>query len=107
MQALSPGFVVAVMLLAAIAGGYLAKWVHLPRIVGYLVAGIALKYAAGALPELRQVEFHDSIESLAFITEIALLLILFTIGEGFEATTLKPIWHSLWRLSLAEIFLSR
>lgn len=40
-----PVSILAVMLIAAIIGGYLARWIHIPRIIGYIVAGIILRQA--------------------------------------------------------------
>jgi hypothetical protein len=37
-----PGLLFGLMLVAAIAGGYLAHAIHVPRVVGYLLAGCAL-----------------------------------------------------------------
>ncbi|TET37038.1 MAG: hypothetical protein E3J72_07015, partial [Planctomycetota bacterium] len=98
------GLILAVMLLAALAGGYIAKWVHFPRIIGYLIAGMCLKQvgkwsygAEGAAA---------SVKSLEIVNELALGLILFTIGEVFDRRRLKAIWHSLLRLSRWETGLS-
>ena len=38
-----PGLLFGLMLLAAITGGYAARWLHIPRVVGFLVGGVALR----------------------------------------------------------------
>ncbi|MHC4663273.1 MAG: CBS domain-containing protein [Planctomycetota bacterium] len=102
MTALTPGFIIAVMLIAAIAGGYVAKWIRLPRIIGYLVAGIILKQFF----KWRWGMETDPVKSLEIVNELALGLILFTIGEVFERRRVKAIWKTLWRISIYEICLT-
>ena len=89
----SPGLILAGMLLAAIVGGYVAKWVRAPRIVGYLVAGIAMRQAMvhwfGAEPATAMAE------PLKLIIDVALALILFTIGSVFESTRMGHTWRTL------------
>ncbi|MCH9003132.1 MAG: hypothetical protein IIC02_11210, partial [Planctomycetes bacterium] len=38
------GLLFGLMLLAAIVGGYAARMVHMPRVVGYLLGGVALQF---------------------------------------------------------------
>ncbi len=46
---LGPGLLFGLMLLAAIIGGFAARFVHIPRVVGFLVAGVGLRFALQAL----------------------------------------------------------
>ena len=45
----APGLLFGLMLAAAIVGGYLARLVHVPRVVGFLLGGVALRAALSAV----------------------------------------------------------
>jgi Kef-type K+ transport system membrane component KefB len=96
---INPVLAVAVMLIAAFLGGYLAKWLRMPRIVGYILVGAGLQLAAGQL-------YGPSpgwVSSLGeLVNTLALGMILFTIGRVFERRSLHKVWQTLWRLSLRE-----
>lgn len=98
---LSTSFIAALMLLVAIVGGYLAKWVRIPRIVALILGGVGLKYFVGMYvsPEHSLVLVFP----LRFVNEIALGLILFIIGGVFEVSRLKSTRGRLRRFSLYEI----
>jgi len=106
---LSLSTLLAVMLLAAIIGGHVAGWVRVPRVVGFIVAGVVLKlifdraYSADASA---RGELTGLLGSLSVVRDLALGLILFTIGEAFERFRLRPIARTLPRISLAEILLT-
>lgn len=101
---MSPSLLVGVMLVAAVVGGYAAQWVRLPRVIGYIVAGIVLKLF------ISKGYGHDTAvhitSSLTLVTDLTLGLILFTIGRVFDRTRLQATGGSLWRLSLWEIALT-
>ena len=96
-----PALLLTTMLVAAILGGAIARRVRLPRIVGYLVAGTALRQVVVGYGGARSAD--EMARSLELINDIALGLILFTIGGMFESRRLKATWRSLCRLSAAEI----
>ncbi|MFH1726502.1 MAG: cation:proton antiporter [Elusimicrobiota bacterium] len=103
-QALSTGMMAALMLLVAILGGYIAKWVRVPRIVALIIGGVGLKYLIGLSepPEYAR----DLVAPLGFINELALGLILFIIGGLFEVARLKATRGVLRRFSPSEIGLT-
>ncbi len=100
-EAINASFIAALMLLVAIAGGYIAKWLRAPRIVAYIVGGVILKYLIGFQESLPST--NELVSSLSFINELALGLILFVIGGVFEAARLKATKGLLSRLSMYEI----
>ena len=97
------GLMLAVMLLAGIAGGLLAGWVRVPRVVGYLAVGVLLNQLLSSWPRLAT---DGSAAPLTVLTDVALALILFMIGSVFEFKRVRVIWSSLWRMSLCEVGLT-
>ncbi|MCH8271311.1 MAG: cation:proton antiporter [Planctomycetes bacterium] len=95
------------MLAAAILGGYLAHLVRVPRVVGYLIAGIVLKAALHGLLQTDPLEqtgvlLAEAARPLKAITDIGLGVILFSIGGVFEARHFRPIGGRLLRIALGE-----
>ncbi len=76
MEGLNIGLDLLVVLVIAIAGGMLARWLRLPIILGYLVGGIAIgPYGFGLVHET------ETIDALA---TIGVVLLLFAIGLEFS-----------------------
>lgn len=105
-----PGLLFGLMLVAAIVGGYAARLIHLPRVVGFLLGGVALRallYAAfGATdhgPERQALE--AAAEPLKAIRDLGLGLILFTIGRVFERPKVRAVGPRVWKISVLEIAL--
>jgi CPA2 family monovalent cation:H+ antiporter-2 len=73
-----------VVLIAALAGGFLAQRLGQPLIVGYIVAGVAIGPFTGGLAV---VNLHD-IEQLA---EIGVALLLFSLGLEVSFRELAPV----------------
>jgi Kef-type K+ transport system membrane component KefB/CBS domain-containing protein len=100
-----PGLLFGLMLAAAIVGGYAARLVRVPRVVGFLLAGLALRTGLDAF-----VSGNDNVAALGSVSaalhpikDLALGLILFTIGGVFERRKLRAIGARVWRIGLAEI----
>ena len=81
------GLLLGVLLIVAVGGGYLAHWARVPRVVGYLLAGAAVRVAVSGVVDQGS-GIDESISKaqalLAPIKELALGLILFTIGGIFD-----------------------
>ncbi len=92
----------AVLVLVGIVGGYLAGWVRVPRVVGYLVAGAVLHQAIAAAGQ-SPADDQALVEPFDLLNDIALGLIVFMIGSVFEMRRIKVIWPVLWRISVFEI----
>jgi Kef-type K+ transport system membrane component KefB/predicted transcriptional regulator len=104
----NPALLAALMLLAAIVGGYAAAFCHVPRVVGYLLAGVALHYALrwyrgdwSAPPDLHSVE--GSVVFLTGIRTVALGLIMFSIGNVFEAKHFHAVGRAVLRITLSKL----
>ncbi len=87
----------SLLLTVGFALARLAKLAHLPSVMGYLVAGIALgpsgfDFMGDALAEGR----------LDVFTHIALMLVAFGIGERFDLQQLRPSAQALIRVSAGE-----
>ena len=47
-RSLDPGLLLGLLLLAAIVGGYSARLLRIPRVVGFIVAGVVLRFVLTA-----------------------------------------------------------
>lgn len=88
------------MLFAAIIGGWIAYMLHIPRVVGYLVAGAGLKaiwvFTMGASSAT------EPASALIPIKDLALGLILFSIGSVFEGRHFRAVGRNVMRITLCE-----
>lgn len=89
---------VGLILLAALAAGHLAQLVRLPEVTGYLAMGALIG------PTALDVITHDNLEALQLLSEVALGLILFSIGTIFEADTFRPLGARVAIITAAEAF---
>lgn len=96
----------AVLLLTSVAGIRLARSLHVPRVVGYLILGIAAHYilqlVAGGAQQL-EASLGGASASIELIKSFTLGLILFTIGLEFDAAHLRAVSGHLWKLTASEI----
>ena len=104
------GLLFGLMLLAAIIGGHVARMVHVPRVVGFLLGGVGLQFVlrtavSGALPEKGSEALEAAAIPLKAIQDLALGLILFTIGNVFERKRLRATGSRVIRIGLLEIAL--
>jgi CBS domain-containing protein len=104
-----PGLLVALLLLAALAGGYAAVLLRVPRVVGYLVGGLCLHYLLQAYlgggigahqPDCPLLAAADQLHG---VKTLALGLIMFAIGGVFEIRHLKAVGPRVIRLSVAKL----
>jgi len=101
------GLLFGLLLAAAIVGGYLARTLRCPRVIGYLLAGVAvhcgLKAVLQAEPDSSEMaRLKSAAMPLQAIKDLGLGLILFSIGGIFERRRLTAIGWRLLRLSLAD-----
>jgi len=102
-----PGMMFGLLLGAAIIAGYLARLARIPRIVGYLLAGatvytgIHFVYDAPSGSENAQ-QLAAAVEPLSAIKDLALGLILFSLGSIFERTHVRAVGRRILKVSLAE-----
>ena len=89
-----PGLLFGLMLVSAIVGGFVARSVRVPRVIGFLLGGVALRavlYAVYAPSggEDQAEALKTAAKPLGAIKDLALGLILFQIGEVFERTRMR------------------
>jgi Kef-type K+ transport system membrane component KefB len=84
------------ILLFALLVGHLVKFVRVPEVTGYLVAGIVVG------PSGLGWVSHDNLQALHIFSEVGLGLILFSIGAVFELGRVRAIGRRLVTLTLAE-----
>jgi Kef-type K+ transport system membrane component KefB len=89
----------AVMLLG-LAGGKLAKLVRLPKVSGYLITGILIG------PSVLGLVSNQIVDSLSLVNDIALGLIMFSIGGVFEFHHLRDIRQSAFWLTIGQTSLT-
>ncbi len=107
----SPAWLFGLMLLSALAGGYLARLVHVPRVVGFLLAGVLLRVGIYGLfvsegDEAAARACDAAAEPLDAIKDLALGLILFVIGGVFERSRLVATGRRILRISVFDVCVS-
>ena len=106
-----PGLLFGLMLVAAIIGGYAARSLHVPRVVGFLVGGVILRVVLyellvpdGGAEEASRLEAAAA--PLKAIKDLALGLILFAIGGVFERSQLRAAGRRVLRIGSVETALT-
>lgn len=103
---IGPGLLFGLVLLAAIVGGHLAHLLRTPRVIGYLLSGIALRLGLQAIIQHHDPQalehLEDAAKPLQAIKGLALGLILFTMGGIFERARMRAVAPRLWRISPFE-----
>ncbi|HNQ24135.1 MAG TPA: cation:proton antiporter, partial [Phycisphaerae bacterium] len=98
------GLLLGLMLLAAIVGGYAAHVLRVPRLIGFLLAGVALRAILHAEHVPAEEEaLAAAAKPLEVLRDLALGIILFALGAVFERTHLRVVWRRALHISLCEI----
>lgn len=72
---------ITMSILTAFIGGYIARWLHLPTLVGYLLAGLAIgPFTPG---------FVGDSNSISQLAEMGVIFMMFGVGLHFS---LKDLW---------------
>lgn len=90
-------FKIGLALLAGILGGKLSNKVSLPKVSGYIVAGLLIG------PSFLKLFNRVELESLAFINDLTLACIAFGIGNSFLVKDLKKMGRDSLIITLAEV----
>ncbi len=98
----------AVIYFGALIGGRVAGLFHLPRVTGYLLAGLLLGPSFARLCGLPQLITPTALEQLRLISDVALGLILLNIGGECRTEHLKRwkqriLWFSCGEIGLTFI----
>ncbi|MEO8077234.1 MAG: cation:proton antiporter [Acidobacteriota bacterium] len=84
------------ILLIALLAGHLVRVFRVPEVTGYLLAGVALG------PSLLGWLSEDNLVALSTLSEIALGLILFSVGSVFEISLFRRMGRQIGYLTLVE-----
>jgi Kef-type K+ transport system membrane component KefB len=85
-----------VILLLALLAGHIVKWLRVPEVTGYLLAGVALG------PSVLGWVGPENLAALHALSEVALGLILFSIGTVFEFGNFRRAGRQLVTITLVE-----
>ncbi|MBD3293121.1 MAG: hypothetical protein GF393_09365 [Armatimonadia bacterium] len=88
----------SLLLAAGFTLARLMKMLQLPSVTGYIIAGIALGPSGFGIISADVLE-----ERLFVFTNMALMLVAFSIGERFDLQQLRPVAKTLIRVSIFEI----
>lgn len=88
------------ILLLALLAGHLVKVVRIPEVTGYILAGIALG------PSILGWVSAENLLALEVLSEVALGLILFSIGSVFEFSRFRRLGRQFLQLTLIESVLA-
>jgi Kef-type K+ transport system membrane component KefB len=97
------------LLLASIVCSLGAKRIHVPKVVGYLLAGVVVKllvqwYLRAQDPQLDAEHLANSlIKPLRPVNDLALGLILFTLGTVFETAHIKSVAGRILKIHVGEV----
>ncbi|NOQ41328.1 MAG: hypothetical protein GQ563_02350, partial [Desulfuromusa sp.] len=99
-------FALAVILIAALVGGRFAAFCRIPRVTGYLLAGLLIGPSFAELFNLPQLLSHPALEELQLISDVALALILMNIGGQLRTENLRRWKQRIFIFSLSEAMLT-
>ena len=88
------------ILLLALLAGHLVKVVRIPEVTGYILAGIALG------PSVLGWVTAENLNALEVLSEVALGLILFSVGSVFQFSRFRRLGRQFLYLTLAESVLA-
>jgi len=88
------------ILLFALAAGHLVKFLRVPEVTGYILAGVAVG------PSGLGWVSHENLAALEIFSEVALGLILFSIGSIFEVHRVRSAGPAVLKVTVAESVLA-
>ncbi len=84
------------ILLLALLAGHLVRVFHIPEVTGYILAGAALG------PSVLGWVSRENLTAMSVISEVALGLILFSVGSAFEFSRFRRIGRQVVVITLIE-----
>ena len=84
------------ILLLALLAGHLVKFLRIPEVSGYILAGVAMG------PSVLGWISHENLVTLGIFSEVTLGLILFSVGSVFELSRFRKVGRRLILLTLIE-----
>lgn len=95
-------YALAIILIASLVGGRLASLCRIPRVTGYLLAGLAVGPSFAEFFSLPQLISPFALNELQLISDIALALILMNIGGQLRTENLRRWKQRIFIFSLSE-----
>lgn len=89
-----------IILVFALLAGHLVKFIRIPEVTGYILAGVAVG------PSFLGWISHENLASLGVFSEVALGLILFSIGSVFEESRFREIGRRAVLITVTESMLA-
>ncbi|MEE4196037.1 MAG: cation:proton antiporter [Bacteroidales bacterium] len=93
---MEPVFIVGIIIFSGVLLGELAERIHLPKISGYIVAGLILN------PEVVDFIPENFAENTGLITDIALSFITFSVGGTLLFSKIKKLGKSIFSITVFE-----
>ncbi len=87
-------------LLAAVLGVAACRWLKLPAILGYLVAGVLME------PHTLGLAFGQDAASIKYLAEFGVVFLMFVIGLEFNLPKLHAMRRHVFGLGLAQVLLT-
>ena len=87
-------------LLAAVLGVAACRWLKLPAILGYLVAGVLME------PHTLGLAFGQDAASIKYLAEFGVVFLMFVIGLEFNLPKLRAMRRHVFGLGLAQVVLT-
>ncbi len=84
------------ILLFALLAGHIVKFIHIPEVTGYILAGVMVG------PSVLGWISHENLAALSVFSEVALGLILFSIGAVFALDRVRTVGPAILRVTLTE-----
>ena len=104
---------IALLLLAALFSTRLMKLIKLPNVTGYIITGIIMgPFVFGLLfnnftyEGIKESVIYSQIESIKWVSTIALGFIAFSIGTSFRISTLKSVGKRVLVITILEASLA-
>ena len=96
----------AIILTASLVGGWLASLCRIPRVTGYLLAGLVIGPSFAHFFGLPQLISSAALNELQLVSDIALALILMNIGAQLRTENLRRWKQRIFVFSLSEALTS-
>lgn len=93
-------FSLGLILLLALLAGHLVKFARIPEVTGYILAGVVVG------PSVLNWVTQENLAALSVFSEVALGLILFSIGSVFAFDRMRRLGPAVLRVTLAESLLA-
>jgi len=99
-------YALAIILIASLIGGRIASFLRIPRVTGYLLAGLVIGPSFADLFNLPHLVSNEALKELRLISDVALALILMNIGGQLRTENLRRWKQRIFIFSATEAILT-